>query len=103
MLREHGRIVSRFRFGSASFGIGSYADRNPMQRNGSTCRTTRFATVTFLVLRTGRIKANSMCWNGTTGEHVRGLAELARFVCVRENVKGMNVEGGALRRLTSGS
>ena len=25
------------------------------------------------------------------------------FVCVRENVKGMNVEGGALRRLTSGS
>jgi hypothetical protein len=81
---QHGRILSRFRFGSASFGIGRYAGRNPMQRNGSTYRTTRFATVTFLVLRTGRIKANSMCWNGTTGEHVRGLAELApSFVCGR--------------------
>jgi hypothetical protein len=42
-----------------------------------------------------------MCWNGTTGEHVRGLAELApSFVCGRTS-KGMNVEGGALRRLTS--
>jgi hypothetical protein len=69
--------VPRFRFGGVSFGIGSYAGRNPMQRNGSTSRTTRFATVTFCVLRTGRIKANSMCWSGTTGEHMRGLAELA--------------------------
>lgn len=74
---EHGQIVTTFRSGSLSSGIGNCGGVNRMARNGTTLKITQFVMAMSVVLRIGRIAENSTFSSGTIrGRAQRGVAEL---------------------------